>query len=60
MMWQKEIEEAGGLAGQLGQNEQAALLPAPTAPPRRLGATLRTLAGIAAWGAVVFAVYWLW
>lgn len=61
LMWQKELEEAEGLAGQLGQTDQAALLAAPagTAPPRRTHA-LRTLAGISAWGAVVFAVYWLW
>ena len=62
MMWQKELEENQGLRGQLGQNEQAALLAAPAAnPPRRPGNTLRTLAGIAAWGAVIgLAAYWLW
>ena len=61
MMWQKELEEAQGLRGQLGQTEQAPPPPASaiTAPTRRSDA-LRTIAGIAAWGAViVLAVYWL-
>ena len=58
MMWTKELEEARGLPVQPGPNEQ---LPAPAGPaPQRIGATLRAIAGIAAWGAVVFAVYWLW
>lgn len=61
MMWQAEWEENQGLRGQLGQNEQAALLPAPAGnAPRRRTEALRTIAGIAAWGAVIFAVYWLW
>jgi len=61
MMWQKELEESGGLRGQLEQNEQVAQLAALAGPaPRRRADTLRTLAGVAAWGAVVFAVYWLW
>ncbi|WKA27398.1 hypothetical protein [Bradyrhizobium roseum] len=62
MMWATELEEARGLPGQLGQNEQVALLPNPAgnAPPRRTNA-LRTVAGIAAWSAVIgLAVYWLW
>ncbi len=62
MMWAKELEEGNALRGQLGQSEQAALLPAPVATPApgRLSHALRTIAGVAAWGAVVFAVYWLW
>ena len=61
MMWAKELEEGQGLRGQLGQNEQMALLPEPAGPaPRHRTNAFRTIAGIAAWGAVVLAVYWLW
>lgn len=60
MMWTKELEEGKGLRGQLAQNEQVALVPEPAGnAPRRTDA-LRTVAGIAAWGAAILAVYWLW
>lgn len=63
MMWQREWEEDQGLHGieQLGRNEQAARLPEPATnvPPRRSNA-FRVIAGVAAWSAVIVAVYWLW
>ena len=65
MMWAAEWEgaihgpENQSLRGveQLGRNEQAARLPKPVGnTPRRQNNTFRTIAGIAAWSAVVLAV----
>lgn len=61
MMWQKEMEEAEGLQGQLVPNELAQLPEPAGVPPRRRAGTLRVIAGLAAWSAVIIAVaVFLW
>jgi len=63
MMWQREWEDDHTLPRieQLGRKEQAVRLAAPVANvPQRRGNTFRVIAGIAAWSAVIMAVYWLW
>jgi hypothetical protein len=59
MMWQTEWEDRQRLrsGAQLVQNEQVAQLPEPVGnAPRRPNNTLRVIAGIAAWSAVLLAV----